>query len=244
MKTQNILMIAGGLLLVAGGASYLTLVAADHRAMAEARAGIDDSARTSVVDSRSSEDHVSQGSVGQSALAGKVIAVPQPSPAPERVAPGSTAVASVNVQNANAPQAIPAQPAHHRHDGLDHRAAALQATTPETEELVRESAKPDPSLPPPNLPVHQNADLRGGSSNDGRAMTDQLVRQSAQLDPALPPPDMSARVSTDSSTYRRSAKPGAGANPVAAAMTDQLVRQSAKLDPSLPPPNNGPAAAH
>jgi hypothetical protein len=179
---------------------------------------------------------------------------PAPAPAPSpavtqsagqaKPAP-STAVASVNVQDAGAPKVVPA-PAPRTQRGrenLDRRAAANPGTTPETDELVRESAKLDPSLPPPTsmpaqTPSTASTDPRSasrGAYQTGAAQTDQLVRDSAKVDPSLPPPNMSAvRAATEQ--QQRAMKPGAGSNPVAAAATDQLVRDSAKLDPSLPPP--------
>ncbi|NPT61233.1 hypothetical protein GNZ13_43560 [Paraburkholderia sp. 5N] len=229
-------MIIGGLLLVAAGTTYLMLLQADRRAMAEVTAAMDESARPPVVDSRVS-DHVTEGSIGESKPSGAITkstanaqqpvvpapaSVPAPAPAlavapaPMTAAPASSpaaaqvtgqpkpeaqpkqapsiAVASVNVQDSGAPKVVPAQRAQHGRDGLDRRAITTQGATPETDELVRESAK---------------------------------------LDPSLPPPDMSAaRAAMD----QRSSKPSTGSNPVAAAMTEQLVRDSAKLDPSLPPP--------
>ena len=223
MNTRKILMIVGGLLLVAVGVTYLMLLQADRRSMAELTGAMHESAPPAVVDSRPG-DHVTAGSIDQSQPSGSITkstanaqepVVPAPAsalavapasgpaaaqvtaqPKPEarpKQAP-STAVASVNVQDSGAPKVTPAQRAQRGQDGVDHRAITTRGATPETDELVRESAK---------------------------------------LDPSLPPPDMSAaRVATDQS----STKPGKGSNPVAAAMTEQLVKESAKLDPSLPPP--------
>ncbi|WP_243750979.1 hypothetical protein [Paraburkholderia sp. BL10I2N1] len=162
----------------------------------------------------------------------------QPKPQAQPKQGPSTAVASVNAQDSGAPKVVPAQRVQRGRNGLDRRAITTQDATPETDELVRESAKLDPSLPPPtslppaSLGARASTDQRGAYQS-GAAMTDQLVRDSAKLDPSLPPPDMSAaRAAMD----QRSSKPGTGSNPVGAAMTDQLVRDSAKLDPSLPPP--------
>jgi hypothetical protein len=217
MNTRKILMIIGGLLLGAAGTTYLMLLQADRRAMAEVTAAMDESARAPVVDSRGS-DHMTEGSIGQSepsgAIAKRTAIAKQPmvlAPAPAsgpvaahvagkpkleaqpKQAP-STAVASVNVQDSGAPKVVPVQRAQRGRDGLDRRTITTQGATPETDELVRASAK---------------------------------------LDPSLPPPDMSAaRAAMDQS----SSKPGTGSSLVAAAMTDQLVRDSAKLDASRPPP--------
>lgn len=229
MNTRNILMVIGGLLLVAAGTTYLMLLQADRRAMAEVTAAaIDEPERPPIVDSRVS-DHVTEGSIGQSEPSGAITkstaiaqqpVVPAPAlavaPAPMTAAPASgptaaqvtgrpkpealskqassTAVASVNVQDSGAPKVVTAQRAQRGRDSLDRRAITTARATPETDELVRESAKLDPSLPPPDMSVAPAAMDQGSS------------------------------------------KPGTGSNPVAAAMTDQLVRDSAKLDPSLPPP--------
>src|ERR1700737_3489484 len=177
MNTRKILMIIGGLLLGAAGTTYLMLLQADRRAMAEATAGM---------------DHVTEGSIGQSKPSGAITKstaiaqqpvvpapapvpalapAPAPAPAPMTAAPASsptaaqvtgqpkpqaqpkqapsTAVASVNVQDSGAPKVVPAQRAQRGRDGLDRRAITTHGATPETDELVRESAKLDPSLPPP-----------------------------------------------------------------------------------------------
>jgi hypothetical protein len=104
------------------------------------------------------------------------------------------AVASVNVQGSGAPKVVPARRAQHRRNGLDHRAITTQGSTPETNELVRESAKLDPSSPPPERSASRAAmDQRSSKAGTGSnpvaaAMTDQLVRESAKLYPSLPPP--------------------------------------------------------
>jgi len=277
MTTRKILMILAGLVLGAALTTYLMVLQADRRATAEATAGMDESARPSPIDPRVSENHMTAGSIGQSAPSDAITksaavaqqpiapvpapaapAVPvAPAPAPVAAAPApvkqqaqpapSTAVASVNVQDSGTPKVVPAQRPQRGRDNLDRRAQANQGPTPETNELVRESAKLDPSLPPPmsspsasvNTPATTQAstDQRstsGGSYQAGAAHTDQLVRDSAKLDPSLPPPDMSA-VRATPEQQQRASKPGAGSNAVAAAMTDQLVHDSSKVDPSMPP---------
>ncbi len=256
---------------------------------------MDESVRPPAVDSNVSENHMTEGSIGQSEPStestNRAVVMQQPSvpapakpaakatapvaaapapvaPAPAAVVPAPTAVAtqppppakptqpsqptavaSVNVQDAGAPRVVPAPRTQRGRDSsLERRPQTTQqGSTPETDELVKESAKLDPSLPPPttspsaNLSASTHTDQRSnanrGSSQTGAAHTDQLVRDSARLDPSLPPPDMSAvRATTEQQDQQRAMKPGAGSNPVAAAMTDQLVHDSAKLDPSLPPP--------
>ena len=118
----------------------------------------------------------------------------QPKPEAQAKHVPSTAVASVNVQDSGVPKVDPAQRAQRGREGLDRRAITTQGATPETDELVRQSAKLDPSLPPPDMSVARAAmDRRSskpgtGSNPVATAMTDQFVRDSAKLDPSLPPP--------------------------------------------------------
>jgi hypothetical protein len=117
----------------------------------------------------------------------------------------STAVASVNAQDSSAVNGAPAQRPRRYRDEAQRR--MMSGATPETMELVRESAKLDPSLPPPDMSAVQAAMDHASTDNQ----------------PQLQP-------------QSRPSKPGAGSNATAASMTDQLVKDSAKLDPSLPPP--------
>ncbi|MFM0270962.1 hypothetical protein PQQ59_10310 [Paraburkholderia aspalathi] len=189
--------------------------------MAELTGAMHESAPPPVVDSRPG-DHVTAGSIDQSQPSGSITkstanaqepVVPAPAlavapasgpaaaqvtaqPKPEarpKQAP-STAVASVNVQDSGAPKVTPAQRAQRGQDGVDHRAITTRGATPETDELVRESAKLDPSLPPPDMSaarasMDQSSSKPGKGSNPvAAAMTEQLVKESAKLDPSLPPP--------------------------------------------------------
>jgi hypothetical protein len=101
-------MIIGGLLLGAAGITYLMLVQADRRTMAEVTAAMDESARPTVVDSRVS-DHVTEGSIGQSEPSGTItkstaiaqqpmLPAPAPAlavaPAPMTIAPASSPAAA------------------------------------------------------------------------------------------------------------------------------------------------------
>jgi hypothetical protein len=76
-------------------------------------------------------------------------------------------------------------------DGL-HRRDSNSVSSAATDELVKESAKLDPALPPPEPApfVHDDQPHRG-SNAVAAAMTQQLVKESAKLDPALPPPNPS-----------------------------------------------------
>ncbi|QQK04294.1 MULTISPECIES: extensin [Burkholderia] len=86
----------------------------------------------------------------------------------------------------------PSQHAASKRDGLERHAAATaarNAETPETAELVRESAKLDPSLPPPQYVPPSNPDRQhasAGSNAVAAALTDQLVRQSSSFTAPAP----------------------------------------------------------
>ncbi|NGM77381.1 hypothetical protein G5B61_12685 [Burkholderia multivorans] len=132
-------------------------------------------------------------------------APPAPAPAGPAATP-SVKVVTVDAQDAPAPAhaAPPQQHARRQRDGIERHAAVKPATTkaemkaetPETAALVRESAKLDPSLPPPTMPVvattgtaHTSTTRHGASSGANpvaAAMTEQLVRESTNL--SAPPP--------------------------------------------------------
>lgn len=121
--------------------------------------------------------------------------------APAKGAP-STAVASINPQDQSAGNATQGQRPRRSRDELQRR--MMTGATPETMELVRESAKLDPSLPPPdmsavqaamdhaaatdNQPQPRASKPGAGSNATAASITDQLVKDSAKLDPSLPPP--------------------------------------------------------
>ncbi|MDF3083330.1 extensin [Burkholderia sola] len=100
----------------------------------------------------------------------------------------------------SAPPAQVTQPAPRKRDGLERHAAAApsaatKSETPETAALVRESAKLDPSLPPPSMssiPASTGSYRQGGSSSGANpvaaAMTEQLVRQSSSFKSTAPAP--------------------------------------------------------
>ncbi|WP_196776003.1 hypothetical protein [Burkholderia multivorans] len=137
------------------------------------------------------------------------VAAAPPAPAPTRpAATPSVKVVTVDAQDAPAPAPAHAAPqqqhARRQRDGIERHAAVKPATTkaemkaetPETAALVRESAKLDPSLPPPTMPVvattgtaHASTTRHGASSGANpvaAAMTEQLVRESTNL--SAPPP--------------------------------------------------------
>jgi hypothetical protein len=103
----------------------------------------------------------------------------QPHPQQQPTHPRETAVAT----NAVAPKAGAVPQPEPGRDG--HGGGSKAVSTTATDELVRQSAKLDPALPPPSQPAPNRDGLPRRSPNDvAAAMTDQLVRQSARLDPA------------------------------------------------------------
>lgn len=113
---------------------------------------------------------------------------PAPPPAAKPVQQAAPAPATAQVT----------QRAPRKRDGLERHAAAAPAATksetPETAALVRESAKLDPSLPPPSMTStpSSSGSYRQGSSSSGAnpvaaAMTEQLVRQSSNFNAAPSP---------------------------------------------------------
>ncbi|MCA8271236.1 extensin [Burkholderia sp. AU30280] len=159
----------------------------------------------------------------QADTASKQAAVPPPPPAPVPAAPARVSAASapvpvvsekaqpsapppkVNVVTVDAQDSTPppapaqvTQRAPRKRDGLERHAAAApsatQSETPETAALVRESAKLDPSLPPPpmsSMPSSSGAYRQGRSSSGANpvaaAMTEQLVRESSNVKPPPSP---------------------------------------------------------
>ncbi|EDT05563.1 conserved hypothetical protein [Burkholderia ambifaria IOP40-10] len=112
----------------------------------------------------------------------------QPQPAARTAQPVQSAP-PLQAAQASRPsqQAQPAQRAERKRDGLERHAAAPSATkseTPETAALVHESAKLDPSLPPPQYvatPSVDRARPSAGGNAVSAAMTEQLVRQSSSF---------------------------------------------------------------
>ncbi|WP_027782761.1 MULTISPECIES: hypothetical protein [Burkholderia] len=121
---------------------------------------------------------------------------PPPAPAPAAKPAQSVAPAQVT------------QRAPRKRDGLERHAAAAPAAqtaqtatkseTPETAALVRESAKLDPSLPPPPISSMPSTSASVGSYRQGSAssganpvaaaMTEQLVRESSHIKTTTPVP--------------------------------------------------------
>ncbi|WP_063551444.1 hypothetical protein [Burkholderia territorii] len=123
----------------------------------------------------------------------------QPAKAPVQAAQSVRTAPPVQAAQASRPSPPAEQPtrrAARKRDGLERHAAAtpaMKSETPETAALVRESAKLDPSLPPPRYVATPmatpSADRQHGSTGANpvaAAMTDQLVRQSSSFKAATP----------------------------------------------------------
>ncbi|KVL32985.1 extensin [Burkholderia territorii] len=119
--------------------------------------------------------------------------------APAQAAQSVQTAPPVQAAQATGPSPLAEQPtrrAARKRDGLERHAAAapaMKAETPETAALVRESAKLDPSLPPPRYVPTQMATpgadrprTSTGANPVAAAMTDQLVRQSSSFKAATP----------------------------------------------------------
>jgi hypothetical protein len=119
----------------------------------------------------------------------------QPAKAPVQAAQPVQSTPPVQAAQAVRPSQPAEQPTQHvarKRDGLERHAAvtpARKSETPETAALVRESAKLDPSLPPPQYVATPSADRQHASTGANpvaAAMTDQLVRQSSSFKSATP----------------------------------------------------------
>jgi hypothetical protein len=166
------------------------------------------SVTASAAGSRVDGTHVSAGNVVSTSPSanstGEITAAPQPvKPAPiandaqarpqtSRHKQPGRALAPADARESVAAKADTAQPvAHARADLTRHGSNAVAAAM--TEQLVKESSKPDPSLPMPpqtqaqtqtqtqSAPVGQD---HHGSNPVGAAMTQALVRESARVNPA------------------------------------------------------------
>ncbi|AZQ54172.1 extensin [Burkholderia cenocepacia] len=122
----------------------------------------------------------------------------QPAQPAQAVQPAQSAAPAQLTQRAQVTQRAP-----RKRDGLERHAAAAppaatKSETPETAALVRESAKLDPSLPPPStssvssMRASTGSYRQGGSSSGANpvaaAMTEQLVRQSSSFKSTAPAP--------------------------------------------------------
>jgi len=121
--------------------------------------------------------------------------VQAPAPAPVQAAqpaPSAPPVQAAQASRSSQQAYQPPQHAARKRDGLERHAAAapaMKSETPETAELVRESAKLDPSLPPPQYVATPSADrphTSAGGNSVAAAMTEQLVRQSSSFKAPAP----------------------------------------------------------
>jgi hypothetical protein len=154
-------------------------------------ANMDDAAR---VPTQSVEGHIAPAAAPSPAQVPRQLAEPHPQTrqtpqTPALVAAPAPAPAPAAAPTESKTAAVP--PTGHGREGLRRR-DSTSVSTAATDELVKESAKLDPALPPPQPEpfVHDDQPHRG-SNAVAAAMTQQLVKESARLDPALPPPNPS-----------------------------------------------------
>jgi hypothetical protein len=175
-----------------------------HRSTVDTDVTTNSSAQWAATSPQLGDTHVAAGSViGATALSGNtatgagqstsgIVAAQSDSPvqvAAQAPRPDTRPREPVAVRAYAEPRTNPPSRTESRHDSLQRRGLNPVASAM-TDELVKESAKLDPALPPPDQPGRNNAD-HSGSNPVAAAMTEQLVRESAKLDPALPPPDQS-----------------------------------------------------
>lgn len=171
---------------------------------------------------------------------------PQPRPRPAQ------RVEQAQVRRYDVPRANGANPYSNAIPNANEGTNAVSAAL--TQQLVRESARPDPSLPipssagappqppqPPQPPMPTMPTMPTmpqmpmptgrGSNPVASAMTDQLVRESAKPDPSLPMPSgVSVPLQPQMPASRST-------NPAASAMTDRLVRESSNVTPTQQAPS-------
>jgi hypothetical protein len=206
MRNVRTSLIVGVLLVELVFGAFL-LLQKSQRSTADADVATNSSAELAATSSQLADTHVTAGSVvGAAPLSGNTVTDPkQPASqsangtvVTEASLPVSSAVQAprldthtrepVVVHAVVVPKADPVPRTDSRRDSL-HRHGSNPAASAITDELVKESAKLDPALPPPPALPSRNDPYRPGSNPVAAAMTDQLVRESAKLDPALPPPN-------------------------------------------------------
>jgi hypothetical protein len=180
-----------------------------HRSTVDTDVTTNSSAQWAATSPQLGDTHVAAGSViGATALSGNtatgagqstsgIVAAQSDSPvqvAAQAPRPDTRPREPVAVRAYAEPRTNPPSRTESRHDSLQRRGLNPVASAM-TDELVKESAKLDPALPPPSpsasalplpppdQPGRNNAD-HSGSNPVAAAMTEQLVR-------ALPPPDQS-----------------------------------------------------
>ncbi|WP_175049270.1 hypothetical protein [Paraburkholderia sediminicola] len=209
MRNVRTSLIVGVLLLELVFGAFL-LLQKSHRSTVDPDPAPGDSTELAVTSPRSGDIHVTAGSViGAAPLSGNTVTDPRQS------ANGTV----VTVSGSPVDDAVPLPRANTRpRESVAVRGYAESKTNPMwrtdgtrdslrrhgsnpvaaaiTDELVKESAKLDPALPPPaQVQIQAQAthddSYRPGSNPVAAAMTDQLVKESAKLDPSLPPPNQS-----------------------------------------------------
>lgn len=203
MRKVRTSLIVGVLLVEVVFGAFL-LLQKSQRSTDDADVTTNSSAELAATSSQVGDAHVTAGTiVGAAPLSGNTATDPKQSaggtvvtesgaPSPAKVA---VQVPQLNTQPREpvavhayvAPKTNPVPRTESRRDSLHRRGSNLVASSI-TDQLVKESAKLDPALPPPAQPS-RNDPYRPGSNPVAAAMTDQLVRESAKLDPSLPPPN-------------------------------------------------------
>ncbi|WCM23863.1 hypothetical protein NDK50_23755 [Paraburkholderia bryophila] len=153
------------------------------------------SVSAAVVGPRASDTHVVAGSVlpttPSSAQSGGEIAAVAPLSPPRK--PSAHAVKPVTINASGETKTTGPQTADGAHGDIS-RQGSNPVAAAMTDALVKESAKPDPSLPmptappPPEPPAARDGPYPRGSNPVAAAMTQELVKQSARVDSASQPP--------------------------------------------------------
>ncbi|MDR6412580.1 hypothetical protein [Paraburkholderia terricola] len=121
------------------------------------------------------------------------VQAPQPKTQPRQELARAPAPAPVEASASVAAKPGTVPPSARARDNLSRQNPGSNAVASSfTDQLVKESAKLDPSLPPPSPsapPLVRDDRSRRGPNPVAAALTDQLVRESSKLDPALPPPN-------------------------------------------------------
>ena len=203
MRNVRRSLIVGVLLIELVFGAFL-LLQKSHRSTADTDVTTNGSVEVAAVSPQSGDTHVIAGSVvgaaplsgnaatgsGQSTVGAVIPASDsQPVKAVEQAPrPATRARESVAARGHVESKTDPASRTESRSDSL-HRHGLNPVASAMTDQLVKQSAGLDPSLPPPPVQPGRNDPYRPGSNPVAAAMTDQLVKESAKLDPSLPPPN-------------------------------------------------------
>lgn len=200
MRNVRTSFIVGVLLLELVLGAFL-LLQKSYRSTVDTDVTTNGSAEWAATSPQSGDTHVTVGSVvGAAPLSGNTATDPKQStsgtvvPVSGSPAKGVVQVPlpdtrpreSVAIRSDVEPKTVPLPRTEGRRDSL-HRHGANPVASAITDQLVKESARLDPALPPP-AQASRNDPYRPRSNPVAAAMTEQLVRESAKLDPALPPP--------------------------------------------------------